>query len=79
MTEKSKPGPVVRDLRRISINLPTKAIDAMDSAMRATGENKTTTVTRALQLYALAVEAVNGGGLYYRPADGGEIERIRLL
>ncbi|HYF74051.1 MAG TPA: hypothetical protein VD834_16545 [Blastococcus sp.] len=64
---------------RVTVNLIDKASTALNDACVLTGDNKTDTINRALQLYAwVQLELRKGGELILRSTDG-ELERIHLL
>jgi hypothetical protein len=67
-------------LTRVTVNLTPRSITALDRASRATGDTKTDTINRALQVYALVQELVErGGGSLKVTHEDGETERIYLL
>jgi hypothetical protein len=67
-------------LTRVTVNLTPRSIGALDRASRATGDTKTDTINRALQVYALVQELVErGGGSLKVTHEDGETERIYLL
>jgi len=67
-------------LVRVTVNLTRKSIQALEQLADSTGQSKTDTINRALQVYALVNEIMerDGGSLYVRHLDG-ENERIRLV
>jgi hypothetical protein len=68
------------NLERITVNLTPRAYRALSKAVKLTGDSKTDTVNRALQLYAYLEEITqNGGSLYVRPADQDELEQVRFF
>ncbi|MBV9025554.1 MAG: hypothetical protein JO362_17580 [Streptomycetaceae bacterium] len=65
---------------RITINFAPKAATALDQAVKLTGDTKSDTINRALQIYVYLEKVVQDGGtLYTRPADGDELERICFI
>lgn len=67
-------------LTRVTVNLTPRSLNALERASKATGDTKTDTINRALQVYALVQEmADRGGGSIKVVHDNGEIERIHLL
>ena len=65
---------------RVTVNLAGRAVPALERAMALTGDSKTDTINRAVQVYAFAVEAMrNGGAVYVRPAKDAELERVRIF
>jgi hypothetical protein len=67
-------------LRRITVNLTQRAWTALDQAVKLTGDSKTDTLNRAIQLYAYIVNVTeNGGDLYVRDKGQEELERLLLV
>ncbi|MFJ1706569.1 hypothetical protein [Kitasatospora sp. NPDC088346] len=68
--------------RRLTVNLTPRAAKALDQAAAASGDSRTDTVNRALQVYAyLEQVSRNGGSLYVREGGdaGGELTMVRFL
>ena len=67
-------------LERITVNLVARAARALQKAADLTGDSKTDTINRAVQVYAY-LEEINsrGGTIYIREADGAELERLKML
>lgn len=64
---------------RVTVNLSPASSAALDRAVEITGDSKTDTINRALQIYAMLTDAVNDGGqVLIRYADG-DMERQRLF
>jgi hypothetical protein len=64
---------------RVTVNLAPLSSAALDHAAGITGDSKTDTINRALQIYAMLADAVNDGGqVLIRYADG-DVERQRLF
>jgi len=69
-----------RPLERITVNLTGRAARALDLATELTGDTKTDTVNRALQIYAyLEQVTANGGSIYVREATESELERLKVF
>jgi hypothetical protein len=67
-------------LERITVNLTGRASRALDLAIELTGDTKTDTVNRALQVYAyLEQVTARGGSVYVREAAGAELERLKVF
>lgn len=67
-------------LTRVTVNLTPRSITALERTSRATGDTKTDTINRALQVYALVQElADRGGGSIKVVHEDGAVERIHLL
>ncbi|MEU8250182.1 hypothetical protein [Nonomuraea sp. NPDC048916] len=67
--------------RRVTVNLTSRANDALDRAADLTGLSRTDTINRALQVYAYIEEIVNaqGGTLYVREANQTELVQLRFV
>jgi hypothetical protein len=67
-------------LERVTVNLTPRAAKALDQAVKSTGDTKTDTINRALQVYAYLEETLQAGGsIYLRPDPDGELERLRIF
>jgi hypothetical protein len=67
-------------LERITVNLTGRASRALDLATELTGDTKTDTVNRALQVYAYMEQiTARGGSVYVREAEGSELERLKVF
>ncbi|MFJ8932810.1 hypothetical protein ACIRJS_40015 [Streptomyces sp. NPDC102340] len=65
---------------RVTVNLAPKAAAALDEAVKLTGDTKTDTINRALQIYAHLEKTIQGGGvLYVKAADSDELERLLFI
>lgn len=67
-------------LTRVTVNLTPRSVTALERTSRVTGDSKTDTINRALQVYALIQEMAerNNGSLRIVHEDGST-ERIHLL
>jgi len=64
----------------VTVNLTPRAAKALEEAVALTGDNKTDTVNRALQMYSYVERALSAGGdLYVRQSADAEPERLRVL
>lgn len=64
---------------RVTVNLNHRAAEALERVVALTGETKTDSINRALQVYAMLHELqANNGAVYTREA-GAELERLRIL
>lgn len=64
---------------RVTVNLAPAASGALEHAAALTGDSKTDTINRALQIYAMLADAVDrGAAVLVRYADG-ELERQRFF
>jgi len=67
-------------LERVTVNLTLRSSQALDEAVRLTGDTKTDAINRAVQLYAFVEKVIDqGGSVYVRDAESGELERLRFL
>jgi hypothetical protein len=73
---RSQHGP----LERVTVNLTGRAADALDQAAKLTGNSKTDTINRALQIYAYLEQVANdGGAIYVRESPDGELQLIKMF
>src|SRR5437867_1901097 len=67
-------------LERVTVNLTSRSSQALEEAVRLTGDTKTDAINRAVQLYAFVERVMDqGGSVYVRDAESGELERLRFL
>jgi hypothetical protein len=67
-------------LERITVNLTGRASRALELATELTGDTKTDTVNRALQVYAYMEQVTaRGGSVYVREAADSELERLKVF
>jgi hypothetical protein len=67
-------------LERVTVNLTPRSSRALDSTVAMTGDSKTDTINRAVQVYELVEEIMKAGGaLYIRPHAEAELERLRIF
>ncbi|HUC22602.1 MAG TPA: hypothetical protein VMA73_07840 [Streptosporangiaceae bacterium] len=67
-------------LERITVNLTGRASRALELATRLTGDSKTDTVNRALQVYAYMEQiTADGGSVYVREGADAELERLKVF
>lgn len=66
-------------LERVTVNLVPRASRALDRAVELTGDSKTDTINRALQVYAVLEEAVSKGGEVVIRHSSGDHEVIRFV
>ncbi|HUY50649.1 MAG TPA: hypothetical protein VMV92_33910 [Streptosporangiaceae bacterium] len=67
-------------LERVTVNLTARSSRALEVATELTGETKTDTINRALQIYAFLEQVCAGGGsIYTRESAGAELERIKIF
>ena len=67
-------------LERITVNLIARASRALQKLSDLTGDSKTDSINRALQVYAY-LEEVNaqGGAVYVRESADAELERLKMF
>lgn len=65
---------------RITIGLTEKTDHALADAIRISRDNKTDSINKAIQVYALLLKTQeDGGAVYIRSHDGSETERLRMV
>lgn len=65
---------------RLTVNLTPRASEALERASRESGDSKTDTVNRALQVYVLIQELCKRGGGSIRVIHpDGEVERVHIV
>ena len=68
------------NLQRVTVNLTPRSCQALEMAVKQTGDSQTDTINRAIQVYSyLANITENGGTLYVRDAGRDELERLRII
>ncbi len=67
-------------LERITVNLIARASRALQKVSELTGDTKTDSINRALQVYAY-LEEINaqGGAIYVRESADAELERLKMF
>lgn len=67
-------------LERLSVNLVPRAAHALDETVAQTGDSKTDTINRAIQLYAFIERIIqNGGAVFVRDEPNGDLARLHLF
>jgi hypothetical protein len=67
-------------LERVTVNLTVRASRALEEAAKLTGDSKTDTINRALQIYAYLEQVTQGGGaLYVRESPDKEPQLIKMF
>jgi len=68
-------------LERVTVNLAPRAARALEKAVRVTGDTKTDTINRALQVYAYLEEVWNNGGevLVRKSPDDKEVTVLQFF
>jgi hypothetical protein len=67
-------------LERVTVNLIARASRALQLAADLTGDSKTDTINRALQVYAYLEEInANGGAIYVRETSDSELQRLKMF
>jgi hypothetical protein len=64
---------------RITVNLTGKSSQALDDAVEVTGDTKTDTINKALQLWSHLQTLIDRGGAVYFREPNGDLERIRFF
>jgi hypothetical protein len=65
-------------LTKLTVNLIPRAGKALDLATLITGDSKTDTVNRALQLYTFVMHEINDGNEIWIKKPDGSTEKIVL-
>lgn len=68
------------NLERVTVNLTPKSSRALEDSAQRTGDTKTDTINRALQVYEY-IEGIitRGGAVYVREDHAGELERLKIF
>jgi hypothetical protein len=67
-------------LERVTVNLSARASRALELATELTGDTKTDTISRALQIYAYLEQVTShGGAIYVREKADSELERLKIF
>jgi hypothetical protein len=65
---------------RLTVNITRRASRALDLLTKLTGDTKTDSVNRALQVYAYMEQVTaHGGSVYIRRANGSRLERLKVF
>lgn len=71
--------PLTSALEQVTVNLTQRSYQALDEAAQLTGDSRTDTINRALQVYAFVVNmTARHGDLYAREDGRGELELLRF-
>jgi hypothetical protein len=69
-----------RGTRRVTVNLTARSSAALEVAAAVSGDTRTDTINRALQIYAFLVQVIEeGGSAHVRYSEQAELERIGFL
>src|SRR2546429_8596182 len=67
-------------LERVTVNLVARASRALQRVSELTGDTKTDSINRAIQIYAYLEEVtVNGGDIFIREAKDSEPQRLKMF
>jgi hypothetical protein len=67
-------------LERVTVNLIARASQALQRAVDATGDTKTDTINRAIQVYAYLAEVeANGGEISVRETKDSEVRILKMF
>ena len=67
-------------LQRVTVNLTPRSCQALETAIKRTGDSQTDAINRAIQVYSyLADITETGGTMYVRDAGSDELERLRII
>lgn len=69
-----------RGLERITVNLTQRSWSALEAAVEITGDTKTDTINRAVQIYAYLEQVIRQrGSVHVRERAGAELERLKIF
>ncbi len=69
-----------KTLERVTVNLTGRASRALELATELTGDTKTDTINRALQVYAYMEQVTaHGGSIYVRETGDSDLERLKVF
>jgi hypothetical protein len=67
-------------LERVTVNLTSRSSRALELVAELTGDSKTDTINRALQVYAyLEQVTLDGGALYLRESADSELQLVNIF
>jgi hypothetical protein len=67
-------------LERVTVNLTPRSSRALDEVVRLTGDSKTDSINRAIQIYAYVQQVLqSGGSIHVRETSDGEPERLKIF
>ena len=79
-TKTSNRGGGSGPLERITVNLIVRASRALQRVSELTGDTKTDSINRALQVYAYLEEiTAQGGAIYVKESADSEMERLKIF
>lgn len=65
---------------RVTVNLSAVSAAALNLLTKLTGTNKTDSINKALQFYAMIKELIsNGGAVYIREPGEKDLEKIKIF
>ena len=68
-----------KTLERVTVNLIPRACSALEAIVERTGDSKTDTINRALQVYNYLDEIMHSGGAVYVQEPEGKPERLKIF
>ena len=66
-------------LERVTVNLTPRAWHALEATVQRTGDTKTDTINRALQVYNYIEEIMHSGGAVIVQDSHGKSERLKIF
>jgi hypothetical protein len=67
-------------LERVTVNLTSRTSEALGQLAQMTGESKTDTINKALQVFSYLQQLQrDGGAVYVREAGSKEMERLKIF
>jgi hypothetical protein len=79
VTPVGSPAPAEAGLERVTVNLVPRAAEALRRAVELTGDSKTDTINRALQLYAYIIKDQSEGKDFLIRDTKGELDKLVLM
>jgi hypothetical protein len=74
------PGHGGGGLERVTVNLISRASRALRQVSDLTGDSRTDSINRAIQVYAYLMQSeTNGGGIYVRESADSELQRLKMF
>ncbi len=69
-----------RGLERITVNLTPRSSSALELAVELSGDTKTDTINRAIQIYAYLEKVIrDGGSVHVSEQEGAALERLKIV
>jgi hypothetical protein len=67
-------------LQRITVNLVARASEALQRVSQRTGDSRTDTINRAIQIYDYLDDVISrGGDVYVRESKDSDLQLVKIL